>query len=178
MRAIFLDRDGVINEESPDYIKSWEEFHFLPGSLEAIKLLSLSDFKVFVVTTASGIARKFFTEADLTRIHETMLKEIRKNGGRIDGIYYCPHLPKDLCKCRKPETGLFEQALENYDIDIENSYIIGDKGSDIEAGKRFGCKTIRVRTGYGSSYSGPEPDFVAQDLLEAAKYIVNLESLK
>ncbi len=172
MRAVFLDRDGVINEDV-GYLKSWEEFRFIPGSKEAISLLCDNGFSVIVVTNQSGIARGYFSENDLLEIHKKMKREIELSGGRIDGIYYCSHMADYGCRCRKPDTGMLEQAASQYNLDFSSCYVIGDKPIDIEMGKRAGCKTILVRTGYGSSYSGPEPDFVADNLLDAARMIRN-----
>ena len=172
MRAVFLDRDGVINKDV-GYLRSWQEFNFIPGSKEAISLLCNSGFSVIVVTNQSGIARGYFSEEALSDIHEKMKREIEMSGGHIDGIYYCPHMANYGCRCRKPDTGMMEQAAKEHDIDLSASYMVGDKPIDIETGKRIGCKTILVRTGYGSAYSGPEPDLVADNLLDAARMIVN-----
>ncbi len=171
MRAVFLDRDGVINEES-GYVKSWSGFRFIPGSKEALRLLSANGCKVFVATNQSGIGRGYFSEEALRNIHEKMKKDIESAGGRIDGIYCCPHLPDARCRCRKPDTGMLERAALEHGIDLSASYVVGDKPMDIEMGKRACCRTVLVRTGYGSVYSGLEPDFIAENLLEAARLII------
>lgn len=172
MKAVFLDRDGVINEEA-GYVTSWDQFRFIPGSKEALRLLHSSGYKVFVITNQSGVARGLISESSLLEIHRRMSSEIGEAGGRVTEIYYCGHHPEDGCRCRKPGTGLLERAAAEYGIDLPGAYMIGDKPADIEAGKRAGSKTILVRTGYGMDYQGPEPDFIAADLLEAANMIVN-----
>lgn len=175
MKAVFLDRDGVVNEEN-GYITKWEQFEFIPGSKEAIALLSRKGYKVFVVTNQSGIARGMLSENDLLDIHKNMVGEIETAGGRIDEIYYCGHHPEDLCGCRKPNIAMLQKAAKEHKIDLSKSYMIGDKARDIEAGKRAGCRTVLVRTGHGMNYDGPKPDFVAADLLEAVKIILGNEA--
>lgn len=172
MKAVFLDRDGVVNRERADYVKSWAEFEFLPGSKEGIALLCRNSCKVFVITNQSGVARGVVSEESILEIHRNMVAEVEAAGGRIEEVYYCGHHPEDMCRCRKPEIGLFERAFADHGIDPQKSYMVGDKQADIEAGKRAGCRTILVRTGYGMNYSGPRADFVADDILEAAKIIV------
>ncbi|MBI4170707.1 MAG: D-glycero-beta-D-manno-heptose 1,7-bisphosphate 7-phosphatase [Candidatus Aenigmarchaeota archaeon] len=171
-RAVFLDRDGVINKESDAYIKSWNEFEFLPGSKEAIALLTKNNYTTFVITNQSGLTRGLITEASLLDIHRQMTAEIEQAGGKITEIYYCGHHPDDGCECRKPNTGMLESAVKDYGISLPDSYVVGDKPLDIEMGKRAGCTTILVRTGYGTDYEGPKPDAVADDLLAAAKLII------
>ena len=146
MRAVFLDRDGVINRKAPegDYIKRWEEFDFLPGVAEAIKSLNENHFKVFVVTNQRGIAKGLMDEDDLQRIHARMKDELRKAGAVIDGIYYCPH-EKDSCACRKPEPGMFLEAKKDFpEISFSDSFVIGDSFSDMEAGNKLSCKCILI----------------------------------
>ncbi len=174
IKAVFLDRDGTVNRESENYIKSWNEFYFLPGSKEAIALLSQNSYMIFVVTNQSGVARGIISKEDLLDIHSRMRTEIEKSGGHITEVYCCTHHPLDLCECRKPNTGMLESAVKDYGISLSDSYVVGDKPLDIEMGKRAGCKTILVRTGYGVNYEGTKPDAVADDLLAAAKLVVNL----
>lgn len=172
MRAIFLDRDGTINHDSKDFIKNWHEFKFLPGSKQAIKMFCDNGFRVFLITNQSGLARGLFSEQDLSEIHGNMVKEIEEAGGRIDEIFYCRHLPEDGCKCRKPSPELIFQASKLHNIDLKQSYMIGDKKADIDAGRNAGCMTVLVRTGNGKDYKGEQPDIIANDLLEAAHAII------
>jgi len=146
-KCVFLDRDGVINKKAPedDYIKNWSEFDFLPGVKEVIKKLNKAGFLVIIITNQKGIAKGLMTEEDLKDIHLKMIKELKKGGAIIDGIYYCPHDEKDNCNCRKPKIGMFIKAKKDFNIDLNKSWMIGDSKSDIIAGQKAGCKTIFVR---------------------------------
>lgn len=143
-RCVFLDRDGVINKKAPegDYIKNWSEFKFLPNVKEAIKKLNKADFLVIIITNQRGIAKGLMIDEDLKDIHTKMIEELKKSEAKIDGIYYCPHDEKDNCNCRKPKIGMFLKAKEDFNIEMSESYIIGDSISDILAGQKAGCKTI------------------------------------
>ena len=142
-KAVFLDRDGVINRKlENDYVKSWDEFQFLPGVIEAIKAINEKGYLVIVVTNQRGIAKGLMTEKDLEEIHRRMLKELKKHGARIDDIFYCPHDISDDCNCRKPKPGLLIQAQKKWNIDFAQSFIIGDSNSDLEAGRQVGCRGI------------------------------------
>lgn len=145
-KIIFLDRDGVINKRPPkaDYVKSWEEFEFLPGSIEAIRLLNHLGYKIFIISNQSGIARGKLTKKKLNNIHKNMAKQLKNNGAKIDGIYYCPHDWDKGCPCRKPKPGLLYQASREHFIDLTKVIFIGDDGRDKEAGDAAGCKTILV----------------------------------
>jgi D-glycero-D-manno-heptose 1,7-bisphosphate phosphatase len=144
-KAIFLDRDGVINKKIiGDYVKYWEEFEFLCGVKEAIKLLNQTNFKVIIITNQAGIGRGVMTEEQLKMIHQKMLDELETYGAKVDAIYYCPHHPDDNCNCRKPKTGMLKQADKDFNIDFKNSWLIGDEPKDIEAGRKMGCKTCMV----------------------------------
>lgn len=143
--TLFLDRDGVINlRMKDDYIRSWDQFRFLPGVREAIAKLSPVFGKIIVVTNQQGIGKKLYTEADLAWIHAEMETEIQQAGGRIDGIFYCPHLVGDpLCNCRKPRPGLALQAKEKFpSIDFSRSLMVGDSNSDMQFAKGLGMRTI------------------------------------
>ena len=143
VKAVFLDRDGVINRlRAGSYITTWDKFEFLKGVKEAIALLSKSDYLIFIITNQSAINRGLMTEVALEVIHNNMLFEIEEAGGKIEKIYYCRHRPDEKCKCRKPETGLFEKANAEYDIDYANSWFVGDFESDREVAKRMGLKFI------------------------------------
>jgi len=144
-RAVFLDRDGVINRQAAehDYIKCWNEFFFLPDVPAAIARLNRAGYLVLIVTNQRGIARGLISAAELQSIHETMCKELQSRGAHIDGIYVCPH---DIgqCHCRKPDIGLFLQAEQDFQIDKAGSWMVGDSDSDVEAGNNYGVKTIQT----------------------------------
>lgn len=148
-KVICLDRDGVINKKpkKADYVKNWNEFEFLPGSIEAIKTLNCLGYKIFVISNQPGIARKKMTEKDLNLIHKKMQQELKKNGAKIDDIYYCPHGWNDRCNCRKPQPGLLYKASEEHFFDLTKIIFIGDDKRDIEAGNNAGCQTILVSPG-------------------------------
>ena len=150
MKTIVLDRDGVINQDSDDYIKSAEEFVPIVGSIEAIANLSAAGFRVFIATNQSGLAQQFFDEDILSEIHHLLCSMVEQLGGGIDGIFYCPHHPDDNCSCRKPGTGLLEQIESEFACELAGSYFVGDSLKDIQAAQAFGCKPILVRTGKGT----------------------------
>ncbi len=142
-RAVFLDRDGLINRKlENDYVKSWDEFCFLPGVFEAIRIIKEKGYLVIVVTNQRGIAKGLMTKKDLEEIHRRMLKELKKYGVHVDDIFYCPHDISDNCNCRKPKPGMLIQAQKKWDVDFNHSYVIGDSQSDIEASERVGCQGI------------------------------------
>lgn len=170
--AVFLDRDGVINKEV-SYLSRVEDFEFIPNAVEALKILSGTAYKLIIITNQSGVARGFFSSEQLSKIHEHMLGEFHKNRIKIDKIYVCMHHPDAKCGCRKPAIGLLKEAERDFNIDLKKSYFIGDKNSDIKTGKDAGCKTILVKTGYCGSDKEYEvlPDYLAEDLLDAVKFI-------
>lgn len=182
MKAIFLDRDGVINKYpgDNDYVKSWEEFHFLPKVKPALEKLTAAGCNIFIISNQAGVGRGVYSQASLDAITKNMLEEFKKCGIRIRGVYYCPHRPEDNCLCRKPKTGLIEAALaENggrENLQLEDSYFIGDTIGDIEAGKRVGLKTILIFSGKEKPENKNKwqslPDFTAQDLSEAVEKIL------
>ena len=151
MALIILDRDGVINEDSDDYIKSPDEWKPIPGSLEAIARLTQHGYQVVIVTNQSGIGRKLFTIDTLNAIHLKMHAHLGQYGGIIDAIFLCPHLPKEDCTCRKPKPGLYNKVSERLRVPLNNVYCVGDKMSDIKAAQSAGGKPILVRTGKGNS---------------------------
>lgn len=178
-KVVFLDRDGVINRDSPDYIKSWSEFEFLPGSLEAIKLLTLNGFTTIVITNQSVINRKMVSGNVLDDIHTRMKQAVTSNGGQIKDIFFCPHVPEDRCQCRKPSPGLIFRAKQKYRIDIATSVMVGDSAKDIECARNAGCGyAVLVKTGNGSEAEkilkekAITPDLIARDLLEAVGWII------
>ncbi len=145
-KVIFLDRDGVINKKASkaDYIKKWSEFEFLPGSIEAIRLLTLAKYKIFIITNQAGIARGMMNTKDLEDIHKRMLRELKNAGANISGIYWCPHGWDEGCVCRKPKPGLLYQAADENQFDLTKSVFIGDDERDEEAGMAAGVRTILV----------------------------------
>ncbi len=151
MALIILDRDGVINEDSDDYIKSPDEWHAIPGSLEAITTLSQNGYQVIIATNQSGIGRKLFTIDDLNAIHLKMKSHLAQYGGVIDAIFFCPHQPKDDCNCRKPKPGLYNDISERLRVSLNKVYCVGDKMTDIKAIQSAGGKPVLVRTGKGQS---------------------------
>jgi len=151
VKVVFLDRDGVINKRIVGgYVKKWEEFEFLPGAIAAIKLLNEKKVPVILISNQSGIGRGYMAQDDLKEIHKRMSVELAKEGAHIDDIFVCPHSPDDNCGCRKPKTGLFEQAKKKYkDIDIKSSWFIGDSETDMQAGNNIGCRTYLVKENEG-----------------------------
>ncbi|TDY03857.1 D-glycero-beta-D-manno-heptose 1,7-bisphosphate 7-phosphatase [Thiohalophilus thiocyanatoxydans] len=149
MKLIILDRDGVINYDSDDYIKSVDEFVPIPGSLEAIVRLNRAGYHVYVATNQSGIARGYYDEATLQQMHDKLRELLAAQGGRVDGIVYCPHGPEDQCDCRKPLPGLLERIAHLSDHPLENVPVVGDSLRDIESARAVGATPYLVRTGKG-----------------------------
>ena len=182
--AIFIDRDGTINEDI-GYLAHPDELHVYSFAAEAIRLINAAGLPAILITNQSGIARGFLDEMMLARIHERLLNELARQGAYIDGIYYCPHHPrigneiyrKD-CDCRKPKTGMLKQAAREHNITLTESYVIGDKSSDINLATNAGAKSVLVLTGYGAdTYANVErfpcfPTFIAEDLLDAVRLIL------
>ncbi len=171
-KAVFLDRDGTINKEV-GYLTSITEFEFLPKVIKALKLLSKTDYKIIILTNQSGIARGYFDEKTLKEIHKKMCDDLKTEGIRVDKIYYCPHHPDENCKCRKPKTGMIKKAEEDFNLNLKNSYLIGDSTRDIKTGINAGCKTILVKTGYAGKDGKykVKPDYEVSNLFEAIKII-------
>lgn len=184
MRAVFLDRDGVINENRPDHVTSWETFRFLPGALRALQLLAHAEFQVFVITNQAIINRQLIDHTGLATIHRRMRQTILAHGGRIRELRYCPHLPGERCTCRKPEPGMIVGLGHDYGIDLTNAYLVGDALSDLAAGQAAGCRTIIVRTGRGAEQlaalppGAQPPDHVADDLLAAVLWMLSREGFE
>jgi D-glycero-D-manno-heptose 1,7-bisphosphate phosphatase len=179
-KVVFLDRDGVINQDSSDYIKCWEEFIFLPNSMEALKILTRNGCTLIVITNQSIIHRKWVLPEVLADMHRRLKSTVASHGGRITDIFFCPHTPEQGCSCRKPKPGLIRQACEKYAIDISDAVMVGDSAKDILCGKAAGCgKTILVRTGNGVmaqdalALDNVYPTVVVADLLEAARWIIS-----
>jgi len=145
MKAIFLDRDGVINQERKDYVKNLEEFKIFENVADAISLLKKENFLIVIITNQSAINRKLLSIKNLENIHKFLKKYLKKNNTSIDAIYYCPHTPEEDCSCRKPKPGLLLKASLDLDIDLKNSWMIGDSKTDIEAAKAAGCNSILLK---------------------------------
>ena len=150
-RAVFIDRDGVICRNLRNHVRSWEQFAFLPGALEALARLSRLDLYVVVITNQAIINRRLASATVVEDIHARMVRAIEAAGGRVDRVFYCPHRPDERCSCRKPEPGLLLQAAEELGLDLLQSYLIGDAETDILAGWAVGCETYLVLTGRGRS---------------------------
>lgn len=179
-RAVFLDRDGTINVEK-EYLHRPEEFEFIPGVPEAIRLLRTAGFRVIVVTNQSGVARGYYDEQAVEVLHRHLDGELARYDTGVDAYYFCPHHPvegigpyRTVCDCRKPLPGMLVQAASDFGLDLATSYIVGDKLADVEAGLAAGCRPVLVRTGYGerASEKVPEGVPVCDDLLAAAEAIV------
>lgn len=149
MKLVILDRDGVINEDSSDYIKSPAEWIPIPGSLEAIARLNHAGWRVIVISNQSGIARGLFDLNALFAIHDKMQRQCAELGGRIDGVFFCPHGPDDACDCRKPKPGLLKEAARRLQVDLTGVPVIGDSLRDLEAAAAVNAEPILVRTGNG-----------------------------
>ncbi|MDA8142069.1 MAG: D-glycero-beta-D-manno-heptose 1,7-bisphosphate 7-phosphatase [Desulfobacteraceae bacterium] len=178
-KVVFLDRDGVINRDSPDYIKSWDEFEFLPNSLEALRMLTQAGYHLIVITNQSIIGRGWVDQTVLDHTHAQLRAAVAAAGGRIHDIFFCPHHPDDGCDCRKPKPGLIIQAQKKYEIDLSTTVMIGDNAKDILCGRNAGCgQTILVRTGDIAAAEQKlaelkvQPDYVVSDLLAAARIIL------
>lgn len=176
VRYVMLDRDGVINQDSDDYIKSAEEWLPCPGSLEAIALLNQHDYRVVVITNQSGLGRGLFDQATLDLIHAKMLCLAADKRASIDALYICPHHPDDGCECRKPKPGLLLQFAAEKQIDLTQTYFVGDSARDIEAAQAVDAKPILVKTGKGKRTLAKYPNLsapVVENLYEAVQLILS-----
>lgn len=175
-RYVLLDRDGVINQDSDNFIKSPEEWLPLEGSLEAIALLNEHGYKVVVITNQSGVARGLFDTAMLEKIHTKMQRMVAEKGGKIDAIYFCPHGPDDDCNCRKPKTGLLEAFAADNHVSLSRMPIIGDSLRDLQSAQAVGANPILVKTGKGRKTLTENPNLnipVFENLYDAAKQITS-----
>lgn len=178
--TLFVDRDGTINVEK-GYVHSLATFEYIPGSLEALRLASQGGLALYIITNQAGIARGYYSEEQFVDFTRQMLGMLAREGVAVEGVLYCPHHPQGAveryrveCDCRKPATGLLERTLTARNLDARHAAMIGDKNSDIEAGKRMGMRTYLVRTGYGEEESGSTPaDYVVADLMAAVKHVLN-----
>ena len=183
MKLVILDRDGTINEDSADYVKTPEEWTPLPGALEAIARLNHAGWHVVVASNQSGLGRGLFEVSTLNAMHAKMHKLLAAVGGRVDAVFYCPHAPDEGCHCRKPEPGLFEQIGERYGIELHNVPTLGDTERDVMASVAAGCEPHLVLTGKGAAYRGrPLPDTwpketrVHDDLAAFAEFLIARET--
>lgn len=180
-KAVFLDRDGVINQKAPEggYVTRWEDFHFLPGVPEGITQLNQAGFCVVVVTNQRCVAKGLLTEVELKNLHQRMTEELARAGATVDAIYYCPHEVEPPCACRKPAPGMLLEAARFLDLDLSSSWMIGDSEADIQAGKSAGCKTVRVwmnnpaaKEPQGDGSAPCSADIGAASILEAVPQIL------
>ncbi len=185
--AVFLDRDGTINEEL-NFIRRPEELVLLPGAAEAIRALNRRSVLACVISNQSGVARGYLTEQDLIPIHARLEEELARSGARVDRIAYCPHHPTEgippynmPCRCRKPGTGMLDDAAGALDIDLTRSFVVGDRLTDVQAGLNAGATAVLVLTGYGrqaltelEKNNEIQPDCIAEDLSAAVEYITQI----
>lgn len=186
--AIFLDRDGTINDEV-GYLDNADKLRIIPAAFQAVRLINSSGMRAVVITNQAGVAKGLFTEEFVREINEQIQSALLAQGALIDRFYFCPHHPTEgidpyrlICNCRKPEPGLLLQAAVDLNIDLARSYVIGDRLRDVETAHRAGAKGVLVMTGYGQDLmqkSGPDranelnqPDYIAQDILEAVHWIL------
>lgn len=178
--AVFLDRDGTINREV-DHLRSVGQLRIIPSAAKAIKLLNRAGFLAVVITNQAVVARGMASEAEVDGIHAVMARRLARGGAKIDAIYYCPHHPdadvkkyRIRCRCRKPDIGMIMRAAKEHGINLERSFLVGDRTVDIFAGKKAHVRTVLVRTGYGGKDKKFDvvPDFFAKDLMAAAKIII------
>lgn len=183
--AIFLDRDGVITQEPPHYAHRIDQLRLVRGAGDAIRQLRGLGFLVFVISNQAGIAHGYYQESHMHGFNLAMTNRLKSKKAFIDRIYFCPHHPqaklkqyRKECLCRKPKPGLIQRAAKDFKVDLGSSFFVGDKLSDIEAGKRAGLKTFLVKTGYGKNelkiQSEVKPDYVVQNLYHAAQYVASL----
>ncbi|MGR9107052.1 MAG: D-glycero-beta-D-manno-heptose 1,7-bisphosphate 7-phosphatase [Gammaproteobacteria bacterium] len=177
-KFILLDRDGVINEDSDEYIKNPDEWQPIPGSLEAIADLCRAGYRIVVITNQSGLSRGFLKPDTLEAIHEKMHHHVEECGGKIEAVYVCPHAPNDHCECRKPEPGLLKRFASDYRVSLDHIPFIGDSYRDIQAGRAAGANPMLVKTGNGRITLAEHPEIdvpVFEDLYDAARFTLSLQ---
>ncbi|HEY6270053.1 MAG TPA: HAD family hydrolase [Candidatus Acidoferrum sp.] len=176
--AVFLDRDGTIAEEV-GYLNHASRFRMFPFVAAAIQRLNEAGLPVIVVTNQSGVGRGYFPESLVLTVNELMTRQLAEVGARIDAIYYCPHVSAGNCSCRKPKTGMLDRAAQELDLDLQRSFVVGDRYGDMELARNARARSILVRTGYGEGELAwhaanwpAQPDFVAENLAQAADWIL------
>jgi D-glycero-D-manno-heptose 1,7-bisphosphate phosphatase len=158
MKLVILDRDGTINEDRDDYVKSADEWVPLPGALEAIARLNHAGYHAVIASNQSGLGRGLFDMEALNRMHRKMHEALLQHGGRIDAVFFCPHAPEDECRCRKPLPGLFEEIAERYGVELAGVPAVGDSLRDLQAGIAVGCEPHLVRTGKAAALDEQQLD--------------------
>jgi D-glycero-D-manno-heptose 1,7-bisphosphate phosphatase len=173
-KAIFLDRDGVINHKLPEdhYVSSIEQFVFLDGVAEALRLLQQMGYVLVVITNQRGIARDLMTESDLEEVHNYMRSVLAQNGVDLDAVYHCPHEKDERCNCRKPQPGMILQAEQDLGIDLNLSYLVGDSPSDMEAGRKAGVRSVRITDGQDDTAHA-----VFKNLLDFARNLADRQNV-
>ncbi|WP_258238381.1 D-glycero-beta-D-manno-heptose 1,7-bisphosphate 7-phosphatase [Arcobacter sp. CECT 8983] len=170
-KAIFLDRDGVVNVEK-NYLYKIEEFEFIDGIFESLKKIQSLGYKIFIITNQSGISRGYYSVDDFEKLTSWMLEEFRNNEIVISQVEFCPHGPNDNCLCRKPKSGMIDKILKNYDIDLKNSWLVGDKSSDIECAQHAGISnTIQVKSGHKFKNDDSKADYICESIKDIDKII-------
>lgn len=173
-RSIFLDRDGTINEDV-GFIWTPDKLIFIPGSIEALKMLQ-EEYILFIITNQSGIGQGIFSEEDFLKFNRYFIEVLGDYGIHIKDVYYCPHSREQNCKCHKPNPYFIRKAEENYDIDLKHSWVIGDHPHDVEMAHRVGAHSVYLLTGHGAKHLNEislKPDYVARDIYDAAEWILN-----
>ena len=177
--AVFLDRDGTIAEDV-GYLNHASRFRMFPFAAAAIHRLNEAGLPVIVVTNQSGVGRGYFPESLVHDVNELMTEQLAEAGAKIDAIYYCPHISADNCNCRKPRTGMLDRAALEHALDLQRSFVVGDRYGDIQLARNAQARSILVRTGYGEGELTwhaanwlVQPDFVAEDLMQAADWILS-----
>jgi D-glycero-D-manno-heptose 1,7-bisphosphate phosphatase len=190
-RAVFLDRDGTVNEEV-GYLRDLADLRLIPGAGVVIRRMNEAGLLVVLVTNQSGVARGYFPESFVHEVHDRLAQMLALDGARIDAVYYCPHHPTTgnaryvkECSCRKPGTGMIDQAVKDLAIDVKQSYMVGDKWIDVELGQRAGTHAILVRSGFAPDDPGnirprhlKDPDLIAHTITEAAEWIIRQVALE
>jgi D-glycero-D-manno-heptose 1,7-bisphosphate phosphatase len=184
-RAIFLDRDGTLNEET-GYITDPLQFRLYDFAAEAVRLINARGWRAIVVTNQAGIARGLYDETFLAKLHEQMIRTFDAAGARIDAVYFCPHHPekgeppyRQACTCRKPAPGMIERAARDFDLHLPNCFVIGDRYSDVAAAHAVGARGLLLRTGHGQAEIETagwprEPDHVAENVIEAVRWVFSI----
>ena len=177
MTVVFLDRDGIINANKDDYVKTCDEFVLLPGALEGLAKLKEAGITAVVISNQAGVGRGLIDPAELECINRKMFESVEEAGGEISGLYYCLHRRDEGCECRKPATGLLEKASAEMGFPLAGSFFIGDARTDVEAGRKAGCRTVLVCTGKASATDVEawdcKPEHIAEDLPSAVDWVLS-----